>query len=174
MAESATKPDPAAEAAAASEPRLAKDETEKLTTGLTEDSKKEESGSGDGGGSGSGSGSGGIAGGVIGGAKAVTEKATSAVKDNMFSMFGGGTKKENKEDGSGEDGKKKEEGEADEPSGSAKALREKEEREKTEKGEKGEVNFPFYFMVRMQLAYIHHRMTKKSNRPRSTSSRSYA
>ena len=128
MAESATKPDPAAEASAASGPRLAKDETEKLTTGVTGDSKKDETGA--------------EGGGVIGGAKAATEKATSAVKDNVFAMFGGGTKKESKDDGSGDgaDGKKKDEGEegADEPSGSAKAVREKEEKEK-EKGEKGEV-----------------------------------
>ena len=134
MAESATKPDPAAEATASSEPRLAKDETEKLTTGLTEESKNDDSGSG--------SGNVGV-GGVIGGAKAVTEKATSAVKDNVFAMFGGGTKKEAKDDRSGEGGKKEEDEEgADEPSGSAKAVREKEEkekREKEEKGEKGEV-----------------------------------
>jgi Ran-binding protein 1 len=49
----------------------------------------------------------------------VAEKAsaaTSAVKDNVFSMFGGGPKKE----------KKKEEEDVDEPSGSSKAMATKE------------------------------------------------
>lgn len=88
MAESDTKADPAAQAASAEEPKLAKDETEKVTSGVTgqHDGATSES---------------------------VTDKASnaaSAVKENVFSMFGGGPKKE----------KKEEEDDVDEPSGSSK------------------------------------------------------
>ncbi|KAF2087492.1 hypothetical protein K490DRAFT_73860 [Saccharata proteae CBS 121410] len=106
MAESNTKLDPAAEQAAAAEPKLAKDETEKVTTAVTEDKKEPEQSSA---------------------TQSVTETATSAaaaVKDNVFSMFGGGPKKE-----------KKEEEATDEPSGSAKAQKEGEEEESPENHE---------------------------------------
>ncbi|CAI6332767.1 unnamed protein product [Periconia digitata] len=93
----APKPDPAAEQVAAPSATLAKDETAKVTTDVTDskaaDSKPAED-------------------------KTVTEKATeaaasatTAVKDNVFSMFGGGPKKEKKEEA--------DEG-ADEPSGATK------------------------------------------------------
>ena len=94
MAESDTKVDPAAQAASAQEPKLAKDETQKVTTGFTQESKD---------GTGAGKEQGG----------SVTDKASnaaSAVKENVFSMFGGGPKKE----------KKEEEDDVDEPSGSSK------------------------------------------------------
>lgn len=98
MAEpSATKLDPAEEVKAAQEPQLAKDETELVTTGATE-SKDEKPAEGSG-----------VAGTVAGAASA----ATSAVKDNVFSMFGGGPKKE----------KKEEEDDVNEPSGSSKAVK---------------------------------------------------
>ena len=120
MAESATKPDPAAEASAASSgPKLAKDETEKVTSALTDE--KKEAGEGDG--------------------KTLTEKATSAVKDSVFSMFGGGTKEKKEGEGEGEGDKKKDDDGEEEPSGSAKAVKEREQKEKEEKGEKGEVRF---------------------------------
>jgi len=97
MAETDTKLDPAAERAAAEVPKLAKDETEKLTSGVAE---AQNDGSSD--------------------KKSVTEQATgvaasaaSAVKDSVFSMFGGGPKKE----------KKEEEETVDEPSGSSKAKK---------------------------------------------------
>lgn len=89
MAETDTKLNPAEEVKAGLEPQ--KDDTlmEKVTTGVTGDSADKSA------------------------AEQVTEKATaagSAVKDNVFSMFGGGPKKE-----------KKEEEAMDEPSGSSKA-----------------------------------------------------
>lgn len=77
------RPDPSAEQAAAPGATLVKDETEKVTTGVTEESKPTEEKP----------------------ASTVTETvsnaastATSAVKDNVFSMFGGGPKKEKKEE----------------------------------------------------------------------------
>lgn len=86
----AAKPDPAAEQSAAPGATLQKDETAKVTTDIT-DSKP---------------------------AATATEKATeaatsaaSAVKDNVFSMFGGGPKKE----------KKEEVDDVDEPSGASKS-----------------------------------------------------
>lgn len=88
----AVKPDPAAEQVAAPSATLVKDETAKVTTDVTDSKPAEE--------------------------KTVTEKATeaatsatTAVKDNVFSMFGGGPKKEKKEE--------VDEG-ADEPSGATK------------------------------------------------------
>ncbi|KAL9076863.1 MAG: hypothetical protein Q9157_003530 [Trypethelium eluteriae] len=113
MAESDTKLDPAAQAASAAEPKLAKEETQKVTTGVTEDQKEGgektvEGNTGD----------------------TVTEKASnaaSAVKENVFSMFGGGPKKERKE----------EENDVDEPSGSSK----KKEGEEDEAPESPEVHF---------------------------------
>jgi len=100
MAESGTKLDPTAEKQAATEPTLAKDETEKLTTGVTEDKPK--------------------AGETASSASESKPKtfadlassATASAKDNVFGMFGGGPKKEKKE--------KKEDEDADEPSGSSK------------------------------------------------------
>lgn len=90
------KSDPSAEQTAAPGPTLAKDETNKVTTGVTEEPKTSEAKP----------------------APSITEQvssaastATSAVKDNVFSMFGGGPTKE----------KKEEQGDVDEPSGSSKA-----------------------------------------------------
>ena len=91
MAESDTKLDPSAEAAASAEPRLAKDETEKVTTGVTE-GKKDDAGEKE-------------------GVAAKAAGAGAAVKDSVFSMFGGGPKREKKEEA--DEGK-------DEPSGSSK------------------------------------------------------
>ena len=105
MAEpSDTKLDPAAEQAAAAEPKLASTETELATNpkSVQEDSKEAEGGD----------------------SKTYTEKASEAatsaatgMKANVFSMFGGGAKKEKKEDTE----------EAGETSGSAKAQKEKED-----------------------------------------------
>ncbi|KAH7132640.1 RanBP1 domain-containing protein [Dendryphion nanum] len=90
----AAKLDPAAEQIAAPGAKLAEDETKKVTTDVTDPPKTEEKP-----------------------ASTVTETvsnaaatATSAVKDNVFSMFGGGPKKEKKAD----------EEVADEPSGATK------------------------------------------------------
>lgn len=90
----AAKPDPSAEQAAALGPTLAKDETAKVTTDVTDPKPAEDKP-----------------------AASVTETvtnaastATSAVKDNVFSMFGGGPKKEKKEEGD----------DVDEPSGASK------------------------------------------------------
>jgi len=97
MAESGTKLDPTAEKQAATEPTLAKDETEKLTTGVTGDKPKE-----------------GETASSAPESKPKTfadlaSSATASAKDNVFGMFGGGPKKE-----------KKEEEDVDEPSGSSK------------------------------------------------------
>ncbi|KAK4984152.1 Ran GTPase binding protein Sbp1 [Elasticomyces elasticus] len=95
MAESDTKLDPAAEAASATKPKLAQDETRKLTTDVTEGGVKSESEAG---------------------SKPATSTADMAsnagsmVKENVFSMFGGGPKKE----------KREEKDDGDEPSGSSK------------------------------------------------------
>jgi hypothetical protein len=89
MAETDTKLDPSTQIAAGEEPKLVKDETEKVTTEVTEGSKENEK-------------------------PPVAEKAseaTSAVKDNVFSMFGGGPQKAKKEEP---------EEPVDEPSGSSK------------------------------------------------------
>ncbi|KAF2000961.1 hypothetical protein P154DRAFT_575664 [Amniculicola lignicola CBS 123094] len=88
----AVKPDPSAEQAAAPGPTLVKDETAKVTTDVTDPKPAEDKPA----------------------APTVTGTVTSAaetVKDNVFSMFGGGPKKE----------KKVEEDEVTEPSGSSKA-----------------------------------------------------
>jgi hypothetical protein len=93
------KPDPAAEQVANPAATLVKDETAKVTTDKAADKEeKPATTSTD--------------------DKPVTEKATeaatsaaAAVKDNVFSMFGGGPKKEKKEEAD----------DADEPSGSSKA-----------------------------------------------------
>lgn len=91
--------DPSTEQAAAPGPTLAKDETEKATTGVTEEPKASEENP----------------------ATSITEMAsnaasaastaTTAAAGNVFSMFGGGPKKE----------KKEEPEDVDEPSGSSKA-----------------------------------------------------
>jgi Ran-binding protein 1 len=89
----AAKPDPSAEQAAAPGATQVKEETEKVTTGVTDAPKASEK------------------------PATATEKiadaassATTTVKDNVFSMFGGGPKKE----------KKEEVDDADEPSGATK------------------------------------------------------
>lgn len=89
------KPDPAAEQAVNPSATLVKDETAKVTTDITESKPAEDKPA----------------------ASNVTETvanaastATTAVKDNVFSMFGGGPKKE----------KKEEVDDADEPSGASK------------------------------------------------------
>lgn len=91
------KPDPAADQAAAPGATLVKDETEKVTTGIAANKPETETATKD--------------------DKPVTEKAAeaatsaaAAVKDNVFSMFGGGPAKV----------KKEEEDDADEPSGASK------------------------------------------------------
>jgi len=92
------KSDPSAEQAAAPGPTLVKDETEKATAGASEEKQDKPADKP---------------------AATVTETvtnaasaATTAVKDNVFSMFGGGPKKEKKEE---------EEDATAEPSGSSKA-----------------------------------------------------
>jgi Ran-binding protein 1 len=94
MADTDTKLNPAEEVEAGTEPQKDEALTEKLTTGITGDSSEKTT------------------------TEKVTEKATAAgaaVKDNVFSMFGGGPKRE-----------KKEEEEVHEPSGSSKAKTEDE------------------------------------------------
>lgn len=88
----APKLDPAAQQSAAPGATLVKDETEKVTTGVTEAPKPAEEKP------------------AASAAETVTNAASTAaaaVKDNVFSMFGGGPKKE----------KKAEADDADEPSG---------------------------------------------------------
>lgn len=92
----AAKPDPSAEQATAPGATLAQDETKKVTTGVTDASKSTEDKP----------------------ASSATESVANAasatataVKDNMFSMFGGGPKREKKED---------EEDDVNEPSGATK------------------------------------------------------
>ena len=98
MAETDTKLDPAAERASDAEPKLAKDETSKLTSGVTDGSSKSAEKSGQS---------------YTEMASNAATTATSAVKDSVFSMFGGGAKKE----------KKAEEDDVDKPSGSSKAKK---------------------------------------------------
>lgn len=94
-----TKLNPAEQDAESNQPKLAKDETEKVTSKVTEDTaadKKENTSTSE------------------GMASLTTDKAASGgtgMKDNMFSMFGGGAKKEKKEE---------DDAGADEPSGSSK------------------------------------------------------
>jgi len=92
----APKLDPAAEQSAAPGATLVKDETEKVTSGVTEASKSAEEKPA-----------------ASSAAETVTNAASNAaaaVKDNVFSMFGGGPKKE----------KKEEVDDKDEPSGATK------------------------------------------------------
>ena len=94
-----TKLDPAEEQVASSEPKLAQQETELVTNPK---GPQEESATGD------------------GEHPSYTQMATSAasgVKDNVFSMFGGGAKKEKKEEP---------EDDTNEPSGSSKAKKDAE------------------------------------------------
>jgi Ran-binding protein 1 len=91
MAEADSKPVPVAHESSDAEPKAVKEETAKVDTldGASDATKDTSS-------------------------KPLTEKAgeaASAMKDNVFSMFGGGPKKE----------KKEEEEAVDEPSGSSKA-----------------------------------------------------
>ncbi|EON63973.1 hypothetical protein W97_03203 [Coniosporium apollinis CBS 100218] len=116
MAEpSATKLDPAAETSASAQPTLAKDETEKVTTAVTEDQKSddktEKSTTEDKPAEPTG---------ILGAATNAASTATAVVKDNVFSMFGGGAKREKKEE---------KDDESAEPSGSSKANKEAEEDE---------------------------------------------
>ncbi len=119
MAESSTKLDPAAEQASAGEPQLAKQETEKVTTGVTDDSKKPEEDST------KASSDDKPAQSYTAMATNVASTATSAVKDNVFAMFGGGSKKDKEKE------KDKDEGADDEqePSGSSKAQAQKKDEE---------------------------------------------
>jgi len=100
MADTAPKIDPSAEQKTSTGPTLAEDETSKVTTGATEGTPKaaEEKPA----------------------TSTITDmasNATTAVKDNVFAMFGGGPKKE----------KKEEVDDVDEPSGSSKAKAAEEE-----------------------------------------------
>ncbi|KAF2269917.1 hypothetical protein CC78DRAFT_529078 [Lojkania enalia] len=91
----AAKPDPSATQSAAPGATLSKDETEKVTSDVSDASKPSEEKSGTS---------------VTDTVSSAAAAATSSVKDNVFSMFGGGPKKE----------KKAEEDDADEPSGATK------------------------------------------------------
>lgn len=95
MSETA-KPDPSAEQAAAPGATLVKDETEKATAGAADTSKPSEEKT--------------TSSSVAETVTNAASTATAAVKDNMFSMFGGGPKKE----------KKEEVDDANEPSGATK------------------------------------------------------
>jgi len=91
MAEADTTVNPPEQTESTAEPKLDKDTTEKPTTDEAEGNKPT--------------------------TEAVTDKdnsAASAVKDNVFSMFGGGPKRE----------KREEPDDVDEPSGSSKAKKE--------------------------------------------------
>jgi Ran-binding protein 1 len=91
MAEPDTMVNSPEQTESAAEPKIDKDTTEKATTDEAEDNKPA--------------------------TETVTDKASvaaSAVKDNVFSMFGGGPKKE----------KREEPDDVDEPSGSSKAKKE--------------------------------------------------
>lgn len=90
----AAKPDPAAEQTAAPGAKLAEDETKKVTTDVTDASKSEDK----------------PASSVADTVSNAASTATAAVKDNVFSMFGGGPKKEKKEEAD----------DVDEPSGATK------------------------------------------------------
>ncbi|KAF2865514.1 RanBP1 domain-containing protein [Massariosphaeria phaeospora] len=121
MADSA-KPDPAAEQVAASGPQLAKDETAKVTTDVADEPKATEEKP---------------ASAAPTVAETVTNTATSAataVKDNVFSMFGGGPKKE----------KKEEVDDFDEPSGASKGKTAEDENPEQE-----EPNVQFEPVVRL-------------------------
>jgi len=77
MADTDTKLNPTEETETGTEPQLNKEETEKLTTGVTEDDAPKST------------------------TQQVAEKASAAgaaVKDNVFAMFGGGPRKEKKEE----------------------------------------------------------------------------
>ena len=92
MADTETKPELAPEQPAAPGPQLAEDETEKATTASKPSEEKS-------------------APSISEMASNAASSATTAVKDNVFAMFGGGPKKERKEETE----------EVDEPSGSSKA-----------------------------------------------------
>ncbi|PSN65842.1 hypothetical protein BS50DRAFT_574346 [Corynespora cassiicola Philippines] len=100
----AAKPDPAADQAAAPGATLQKDETAKVTTDVTDAPKTEEKPTA-----------------TESAANAATSAATT-VKDNVFSMFGGGPKKE----------KKEEQDDVDEPSGATKGKSAEEDPENEE------------------------------------------
>ena len=92
----AAKPDPSADQTANPGATLVQDQTDLVTKGTTEETPKGEAPKEE-----------------TKAAPTVTEQVTStatAVKDNVFSMFGGGPKKE----------KKEEEDDVDEPSGATK------------------------------------------------------
>ena len=91
MAETDPKFNPTEENAAGTEPKLDEDATEKVPAGVTDQVKS-----------------------AADGASEATGAASSAVKDNVFAMFGGGPRKEKKET---------QDDEADEPSGSSKAQK---------------------------------------------------
>lgn len=76
------KLNPAAQAAAATEPTLAKDETEKVTSKSVEESKTTTDKVAE----------------AAAQAGETAKENVSAAKDNIFSMFGGGAKKEKKVD----------------------------------------------------------------------------
>ena len=181
MAETGTKLDPAAEHAAASEPRLASDETKQLTTDVTEASKGEEAAAaaaaaaaGVGEGSKDSSTEKAPATSITGKAASAATTATSAVKDNVFSMFGGGPKKEK--------AKEQDDEGVNEPSGSSKAK---------DKAQEGEVNLPIqrqipgrhrdgdprnrtvhhqiWAMIIFANSLTIYRMTKNPNLPKCTS-----
>lgn len=78
----ATKPDPAADQAAAPGATLSKDETAKVTTDIAGSKPSEDK----------------PASSVTETVTSAASTATAAVKDNVFSMFGGGPKKEKKEE----------------------------------------------------------------------------
>lgn len=139
MAESSTKLDPAEEHANAGEPKLAKDETEKLTTGVTdtkenEDNSKTSEDKSKASEDNSKASEDKPAQSYAAMATNVASSATSAVRDNVFSMFGGGSKKDKDK----EKEKDKEEGAdgEEEPSGSSKAK--EKEKEKDNEGEDDE------------------------------------
>jgi Ran-binding protein 1 len=119
MAEAdSAKPDPSATQAAAPGATLVKEETEKLTSTATEstktEAKTEEKPSSS----------------IADTVSNAATTATTAVKDNVFSMFGGGPKKEKKED----------DDEVNDRSGSAKATKAEEE-DAAPEGEEPDVHF---------------------------------
>jgi len=120
MADTDTKLNPADETKGSTEPQLDKDATDKLTTGVTEAEAPKTT------------------------TETITEKASaagSAVKDNVFSMFGGGPKKEKPE--------KTEEDNVDEPSGSSKAVAAAKEGDDEEKAPEEDADVHFEPVVHL-------------------------
>jgi len=118
MADAETKLTPTEEVKGSTEPQLDKDATEKLTTGTTSDDATKST------------------------AATVTEKATAAgaaVKDNVFSMFGGGPQKE----------KKVEEDDVNERSGSSKAVAAAKEADEEDKVPEEETDVHFEPVVHL-------------------------